>query len=49
MMPDNRPGKWMYHCHIIEHHAAGMMANFEVVDPLSPVKEKQESAHSRHP
>jgi FtsP/CotA-like multicopper oxidase with cupredoxin domain len=32
-MPDNRPGMWMYHCHIIEHHEAGMMANFEVVDP----------------
>lgn len=31
-MPDNRPGKWMYHCHILEHHAAGMMAHFEVVD-----------------
>ncbi len=31
-MPDNRPGTWMYHCHIIEHHAAGMMANFEVID-----------------
>ncbi len=31
-MPDNRPGTWMYHCHIIEHHAAGMMANFEVYD-----------------
>jgi len=31
-MPDNRPGMWMYHCHILEHHAAGMMANFEVVD-----------------
>lgn len=30
-MPDNRPGKWMYHCHILEHHAAGMMAHFEVV------------------
>lgn len=48
-MPDNRPGKWMYHCHIIEHHAAGMMANFEVIDPLSPVKEKQDSFHSCHP
>lgn len=44
-MPDNRPGKWMYHCHIIEHHAAGMMANFEVVDPLHPATEKQESFH----
>jgi FtsP/CotA-like multicopper oxidase with cupredoxin domain len=30
-MPDNRPGKWMYHCHILEHAAAGMMAHFEVV------------------
>jgi FtsP/CotA-like multicopper oxidase with cupredoxin domain len=32
-IPDNRPGMWMYHCHILEHHEAGMMANFEVVDP----------------
>ncbi|HJP85720.1 MAG TPA: multicopper oxidase family protein [Gemmatimonadaceae bacterium] len=30
-MPDNRPGEWMYHCHILEHHASGMMAHFEVV------------------
>ena len=30
-MPDNRPGMWMYHCHILEHHAAGMMGHFEVV------------------
>lgn len=30
-MPDDRPGTWMYHCHILEHHAAGMMAHFEVV------------------
>ena len=29
--PDDRPGMWMYHCHILEHHAMGMMANFEVV------------------
>jgi len=29
--PDDRPGQWMYHCHIIEHHAAGMMGRFEVV------------------
>lgn len=28
---DDRPGEWMYHCHILEHHAAGMMAHFEVV------------------
>lgn len=30
-LPDDRPGPWMYHCHILEHHAAGMMAHFEVV------------------
>ncbi len=30
-MPDDRPGFWMYHCHILEHHAGGMMANFAVV------------------
>jgi FtsP/CotA-like multicopper oxidase with cupredoxin domain len=30
-VPDNRPGEWMYHCHILEHHAAGMMAHFDVV------------------
>lgn len=29
-MPD-RTGSWMYHCHILEHHAAGMMGHFEVI------------------
>lgn len=30
-LADDRPGEWMYHCHILEHHAGGMMAHFEVV------------------
>ena len=30
-LPDDRPGSWMYHCHILEHHAAGMMAHFHVI------------------
>jgi FtsP/CotA-like multicopper oxidase with cupredoxin domain len=30
-MPDDRPGSWMYHCHILEHHSSGMMAHFDVV------------------
>jgi FtsP/CotA-like multicopper oxidase with cupredoxin domain len=34
-MPDDRPGGWMYHCHILEHHAAGMMGHFEVVPRAS--------------
>jgi FtsP/CotA-like multicopper oxidase with cupredoxin domain len=30
-VPDDRPGSWMYHCHILEHHEAGMMGHFDVV------------------
>ena len=30
-LPDDRPGSWMYHCHILEHHASGMMGHFAVV------------------
>lgn len=41
-MPDDRPGVWMYHCHILEHHEAGMMAHFEVVDPMKG------AIHSHH-
>jgi FtsP/CotA-like multicopper oxidase with cupredoxin domain len=44
-MPDNRPGMWMYHCHILEHHEAGMMAHFEVVDPN---KGRQFAEHHHH-
>jgi FtsP/CotA-like multicopper oxidase with cupredoxin domain len=29
--PDDRPGEWMYHCHILEHHESGMMGHFTVV------------------
>jgi FtsP/CotA-like multicopper oxidase with cupredoxin domain len=49
-MPDDRPGKWMYHCHILEHHAAGMMAHFEVVDAKQPVKAygKPHAHHHTH-
>ena len=41
-MPDDRPGMWMYHCHILEHHEAGMMGHFEVVDPMKG------TTHSHH-
>jgi FtsP/CotA-like multicopper oxidase with cupredoxin domain len=46
-MPDNRPGTWMYHCHILEHHAAGMMANFEVIDGSMPHHEMMHG-HGHH-
>lgn len=45
-LPDNRPGRWMYHCHILEHHAAGMMAHFDVVDGNPTPGEP--AAHRRH-
>lgn len=46
-MPDNRPGTWMYHCHIIEHHAAGMMAHFDVVlgDAEKPMHHERKHHH----
>jgi FtsP/CotA-like multicopper oxidase with cupredoxin domain len=46
-MPDNRVGTWMYHCHIIEHHAAGMMAHFDVIDGSKPYEQKP-STHIHH-
>ena len=51
-MPDNRPGRWMYHCHILEHHEAGMMAHFEVVDPsngrMTPAGMQPHGHHAHH-
>ena len=47
-MPENRPGTWMYHCHILEHHEAGMMANFEVVDGNRPPEKKNRYHVHRH-
>jgi FtsP/CotA-like multicopper oxidase with cupredoxin domain len=47
-IPDDRPGKWMYHCHILEHHEAGMMASFEVADRQNPVKQEMGSIKCSH-
>lgn len=47
-MPDNRPGRWMYHCHILEHHAAGMMAHFEVRDPEAAIVNEHRHMSSCH-
>ena len=45
-IPDNRPGTWMYHCHILEHHEAGMMAHFEVIN--GDQTEKENMTHHKH-
>ena len=49
-MPDNRKGMWMYHCHILEHHEAGMMANFEIVSENRALAENepQKLSHQHH-
>lgn len=47
-LPDHRPGIWMYHCHILEHHEAGMMANFEVVDPKVGERHAGQHHHMHH-
>jgi FtsP/CotA-like multicopper oxidase with cupredoxin domain len=45
-MPDNRPGMWMYHCHVLEHHATGMMASFEVLGEGQTPNEHHVRHHS---
>ena len=49
--PDDRPGSWMYHCHIIEHHEAGMMGHFDVINSekeLSSAPIKNHHHHHHH-
>ena len=26
----NNPGKWLFHCHMLEHHASGMIGYLSV-------------------
>jgi FtsP/CotA-like multicopper oxidase with cupredoxin domain len=33
---DERPGAWMFHCHILDHAEAGMMGHLQVIDPSAP-------------
>ena len=36
MRPDD-VGTWMFHCHVADHMAAGMMTRYTVLDPaVSP-------------
>jgi FtsP/CotA-like multicopper oxidase with cupredoxin domain len=50
-LPDDRPGSWMYHCHILEHHEAGMMGHFDVAnsnDEISTPSTLHEHHHHHH-
>jgi len=45
---DERPGTWMYHCHILDHAEAGMMGHLVVRDPGAPYTPPPPPAHHRH-
>jgi FtsP/CotA-like multicopper oxidase with cupredoxin domain len=48
-IPDDRPGEWMYHCHILEHHEAGMMGHFEVIDRAKgSLRSEHHQLHHHH-
>jgi FtsP/CotA-like multicopper oxidase with cupredoxin domain len=44
---DDRPGAWMYHCHILDHAEAGMMGTLIVRDPHAPSAGRPTPTH-RH-
>ena len=44
---DDRPGAWMYHCHILDHAEAGMMGTLIVHDPGAPSADPPAAMH-RH-
>jgi len=41
---DERPGAWMYHCHILDHAEAGMMGHLVVRDPNAPTPADEPAA-----
>jgi acyl-coenzyme A thioesterase PaaI-like protein len=42
-------GKFVYHCHIVQHADKGMMANIEVVNPYAKLDgDRKLAAHSSH-
>jgi FtsP/CotA-like multicopper oxidase with cupredoxin domain len=47
-MPDDRPGSWMYHCHILEHHEAGMMGHFDVAKSQEEMVDAPKKQHHHH-
>jgi Multicopper oxidase len=44
-------GKFVYHCHIVQHADQGMMANIKVVNPYAKLdweRDRKLAAHSSH-
>jgi FtsP/CotA-like multicopper oxidase with cupredoxin domain len=45
---DERPGQWMYHCHILDHAEAGMMGHLHVIDGPPPLPGRDTAPHATH-
>jgi FtsP/CotA-like multicopper oxidase with cupredoxin domain len=45
---DERPGMWMYHCHILDHAEIGMMGHLHVIDPAAPVSPPPSASTHMH-
>jgi len=45
---DERPGIWMFHCHILDHAEVGMMGHLVVRDPNSPAPDAAAHTHMQH-
>jgi FtsP/CotA-like multicopper oxidase with cupredoxin domain len=44
---DDRPGAWMFHCHILDHADVGMMGHLVVRDPAAPPSAALPALHHR--
>ncbi len=45
---DERPGTWMFHCHILDHAEAGMMGHLVIRDPNAPPAPASAQPHAGH-
>ena len=46
---DERPGTWMFHCHILDHAEVGMMGHLVVRDPaVAAAPAAQHAGHTQH-
>jgi FtsP/CotA-like multicopper oxidase with cupredoxin domain len=46
---DERPGAWMYHCHILDHAEVGMMGTLQVLPKGAKAAPAAASPHAGHP
>jgi FtsP/CotA-like multicopper oxidase with cupredoxin domain len=45
---DDRPGMWMYHCHILDHAEIGMMGHLQVLPAGVEAEQTAADSHDRH-